>query len=162
MYRASLLLLLTALPAWATDTFPSTIQSKYSLGDLPPELCALCHTNGITGSGTVNTPFGRALRMRGLQPSDETSLRAALDALAAESVDSDGDGVTDVAELMAGTSPNIAQAMADGGMGGGGGGGGGTVVHPPPRFGCGAAVVPELLFFAAFVPLLRSRKRKGC
>ncbi len=159
MYRASLLLLLTALPAWATDTFPSAIQAKYSLADLPPELCALCHTNGITGTGTVNTPFGRAMRMRGLMPSDEASLSAALDSLATEMVDSDGDGVTDVAELMAGTSPNVPAAPPDGGTGGGGGT---TVVVAPLRFGCGASVVPELLLLAAFVPLLRSRRRKGC
>lgn len=163
----SLLLLLAAAPAFATDTFPATIQNKYTLGDLPPELCALCHTNGITGSGTVNTLFGRALRMRGLMPNDAASLNAALDALATEAVDSDGDGVTDVAELMAARSPNVRQAATGGGAGGGtgagggGGGGGDVIVIPPPRFGCGASVVPELLFFAAFVPLLRKRRRKS-
>ncbi len=164
MYRVSLLLLVIAAPAFATDTFPATIQTKYGLADLPPELCALCHTNGITGTGTVNTPFGRAVRMRGLLPNDAASLNAALDALAADAVDSDNDGVTDVAELMAGTSPNVANAMpTDGGTGGGtGGGGGGVIVIPPPKFGCGAAVVPGLLFFAALLPLLRSRKRKPC
>jgi hypothetical protein len=30
----------------------------------------------------------------------------------------------------------------------------------PPKFGCGAAVVPELLFLAALVPLLRRRSRR--
>jgi hypothetical protein len=162
MYRVSLLVLLMAAPAWATDMFPAAIQNKYMLGDLPPELCALCHTNGITGSGTVNTPFGRAMRMNGLLPNDTASLNAALDALAAASVDSDGDGVTDVAELMAGTSPNVANMMAmDGGTGGGGGGGGSVVQVPPVKFGCGGSVVPEVLFFAALAPLLRSRRRKS-
>lgn len=156
MKRTSLLLFLAAAPAWATDTYPATIQNKYSLADLPPELCALCHTNGITGAGTVNTPFGRALRMRGLVANDTASVNAALDALATENVDSDGDGVTDVAELMAGTSPNVASM----GTGGGAGGGGGTTVLPPPRFGCGAAVVPELLFLAALFPLLRRRRAR--
>ena len=165
MYRVALLLLVIAAPAFATDTFPATIQTKYGLSDLPPELCALCHTNGITGSGTVNTPIGRALRMRGLTANNAASLNAALDALATDAVDSDNDGVTDVAELMAGTSPNVANAMTGGGAGGGtgggeGGGGGSVIIIPPPKFGCGAAVVPELLFFAGLVPLLRSRKRK--
>ncbi|MDP1825308.1 MAG: thrombospondin type 3 repeat-containing protein [Archangium sp.] len=157
MKRTSLLLFLVAVPAWATDTYPAVIQNKYSLAELPPELCALCHTNGITGAGTVNTPFGRAVRMRGLVANDTATLNAALDALATESVDSDGDGVTDVAELMAGTSPNVA-SMGTGG--GAGGGGGSTTVIPPPRFGCGAAVIPELVFLAALFPLLRRRRAR--
>lgn len=160
MYRLSLLLLVLSAPAWATDMFPAAIQNKYMLGDLPPELCALCHTNGITGAGTVNTPFGRALRMNGLLPNDTASLNAALDALQTAMVDSDGDGVTDIDELIAGTSPNVANMMmADGGTGGGGGA---VVVVPPVKFGCGGSVVPGVLFFAALVPLLRSRRRKPC
>ncbi len=157
MFRVSLVLLLIAAPAWATDNFPAAIQNKYMLADLPPELCALCHTNGITGSGTVNTPFGRAMRMNGLLPNDTASLNAALDALAAANIDSDGDGVTDVAELMAGTSPNVANMMGTGG--GSGGGGGSVVVVPPVKFGCGGSVVPEMLFLASLVPLLRRRRK---
>lgn len=161
--RISLFLLLLAAPAYATDAYPGAISTKYGLTDLPPELCALCHVNGITGVGTVNTPFGKALRMRGLVLNDNASLNAALDALATDNVDSDGDGVTDVAELMAATSPNVPQARADGGTGGSGGGGGSAVIlPPPPRFGCGASVVPGLLFFAALLPLLRSRRQKPC
>lgn len=162
MYRIALLLLLLAAPAWATDAFPGAIQTKYMLADLPPEICALCHVNGITGVGTVNTPFGRAMRMRGLVLNDNVTLNAALDALAAESVDSDGDGMTDVAELMAGTSPNVPQAGSGGGAGGGGGGGGSSVFVPPPRYGCGGSVVPGLFFIAGLLPLLRSRRRKPC
>ena len=158
MYRTALFLLLLAAPAWATDAFPGAIQSKYMLADLPPELCALCHVNGITGVGTVNTPFGKSMRMNGLLPNDTASLNAALDALAAASVDSDRDGMTDVAELMAGRSPNVAQS----GSGGGSGGGGGSLFVPPPRFGCGASVVPALFFLAGLLPLLRSRRKKPC
>ncbi len=157
MDRTSLLLLLVlALPAWASDTFPAVIQNKYSLASQPPESCALCHTNFVTGLGTVNTPFGKAARLHGLVATNTAALNAALDAMATELTDSDGDGVTDVAELMAGTSPN--QGSGTGG-GAGGGGGGGTVL-PPPRYGCGASVVPELLFFASLLPLLRSRRRR--
>jgi len=157
MYRTSLVLLLLAAPAWASDTFPAAIQNKYGLGMQPPELCALCHTNGITGLGTVNTPFGKAVRMHGAVAGDTAALNAALDAMAADATDSDADGVTDVAELMAGTSPNVGSGT---GGGAGGGGGGGTVL-PPPRYGCGAEVVPGLLFVAGLLPLLRSRRRRG-
>lgn len=153
MHRTALLMVLIAVPAWASDTYPAAIQNKYSLAAPPPESCSLCHTNGITGVGTVNTPFGRSMRMRGLVSQEVASLNAALDALAAASVDSDGDGVTDVAELMAGTNPNVGPS----GTGGGAGGGGGTVV-PPPRYGCGAEVVPELAFLAALLPLRRRRR----
>lgn len=156
MLRTSLFLFLVAAPAWASAQFPPTIKAKYSLAAEPP--CAICHTNGITGIGTVNTLFGTALRMHGLVAGSDASLNAALDALAAQNVDSDGDGVTDVAELMAGTDPNTAPASTDGGTGGGGGGG--TVIGPP-KFGCGASVVPELLFLTALVPLLRRRSGGG-
>lgn len=156
MYRTSLLLLALSAPAFASDTFPPFIQNKYSLASQPLELCALCHTNGITGLGTVNTPFGKAVRMHGLVAGDTATLNAALDAMATEGVDSDGDGVTDVAELMADTSPNV----SSGGTGGGAGGGGGGTVLAPPRYGCGASVVPGLLFFASLLPLLRSRRRQ--
>ena len=84
MYRTSLFLLALAAPALASDTFPAAIQNKYSLAAQPPELCALCHTNGITGLGTVNTPFGKAVRMRGAVTTDVAALNAALDAMAKE------------------------------------------------------------------------------
>lgn len=154
-----LLFLIGPASAWATAEFPSAIQSQLGLGDLPSELCGLCHTNGNGQSGTVNTPFGRSMRMRGLLPNDRASLDAALAALATENVDSDGDGVSDVTELMAATSPNVVNAPTGGGSGGTGGG---SVVIEPVRFGCGAAVVPELLFFVALRPLLRSRRRQRC
>jgi hypothetical protein len=156
MLRTSLLLFLLAPPALASSQFPGVIKTKYTLAAEPP--CALCHTNGITGVGTVNTLFGTNLRMRGLVSGSDASLIAALDTAAGQNLDSDGDGVTDVAELMAGTDPNT--APSDGGTGGGTGGGGGTVLGPP-RFGCGATVVPELLFLAALLPLLRRRSKRG-
>jgi len=157
MFRTSLFLLLASAPVWASAQFPTTIKTKYSLAAEPP--CAICHTNGITGIGTVNTPFGTAMRMHGLVAGSDASLNTALDAMAAAGVDSDGDGVTDVDELKAGTDPNVAPPSTDGGMGGGTGGGGGTVVGPP-KYGCGATVVPELLFLAGLVPLLRRRSRR--
>ncbi len=163
MLRNALLFMLLAAPAWATDQFPGVIKTRYSLASAPA--CNLCHTNGITAIGTVTTRFGASLRARGLVANDVASLNSALDALATGMVDSDGDTVTDVAELMAGTDPNTATAAVDGGTGGGGGGGGGAgggggTTAGPLRYGCGASVVPELLAFGLLVPLLRRRARR--
>lgn len=163
--RLPLLVVAVALPAFATAEFPGAIQTHLSLAAPPAQSCALCHTNGITGAGTVNTPIGRALRMQGMLANDTASLVAALDALDAAGTDSDLDGVGDVAELRAGTNPNVAQAPADGGMGGGagggtgGGGGGEPEVLPPPKFGCGGAVAPGLAVVAALGLLQRRRRR---
>ncbi len=68
----------------------------------------------------MTTPFGTSMRARGLVAQNTQSLDTALDALAAEHTDSDGDGVGDIDELKAGTNPNSA--------------GGGVV--PPPTYGC--------------------------
>ncbi len=58
--------------------------------------------------GTVNTPFGTAMRARGLLAYDEPSLLAALDRMATEMVDSDGDGTPDIEELRMAQDPNAA------------------------------------------------------
>ena len=47
------------------------------------------------------------MRARGLVAQNLGSLDTALDALAAENTDSDGDGVPDIDELKAGTDPNV-------------------------------------------------------
>ena len=150
MPKAIALTSLIATVAWATPEFPSAIQAKYSLS--APPLCELCHTNGDTRIGSVTTPIGAALRQRGLRMGDTTSLNAALDRLEVEGVDSDGDGVTDVAELIAGTNPNVREAAA-------GGGSGSTVEDlPPTRFGCGASVAGFFPFALGASLLLRRRR----
>ena len=103
-FAALAALLLGANVASATSNFPAAVRTKLSLSYDPP--CSLCHTNGITGRGTVTTPFGKAMLARGLVASDETALNAALDKMVAEKVDSDLDGTTDIDELKAGTNPN--------------------------------------------------------
>ncbi|HVJ94264.1 MAG TPA: thrombospondin type 3 repeat-containing protein [Labilithrix sp.] len=92
-----------ALPARATPTFPDVIEEK--LGLTTQLRCSLCHA-GTPSRGTVSTPFGRAMRSRGMEAYDENSVRVAIDALTAEKKDSDGDGVSDVDELKEGTDPN--------------------------------------------------------
>jgi hypothetical protein len=160
MFRTAFMVsFLVATSALASGGYPDAVRAKLSLAAAPPQSCALCHTNGITGAGTVNTLFGTAMRARGLTGGENaTSLNTALDTMAADAVDSDGDGTTDVGELMAGRNPNTVDGMStDGGTGGGSGGDGST---PSLKYGCGAAVVPELLALAGLVPLLRRRRAR--
>jgi hypothetical protein len=147
-------LALIAAPAGATPNFPSAIASHLGLATSPD--CTLCHV-GPTQIGTVVTPFGTSMRARGLVMYDEKSLTTALDALAAEKKDSDGDGTPDIDELRAGTDPNTA---------GDGTGGTGTPAPDEPRYGCGAHVAPStrgpgavasLAFAAVFTALARRR-----
>ncbi len=145
----ALALLLLPGRAAATPNFPGAIRSELQLSRTPD--CSLCHV-GPQQVGTVNTPFGRSMRSRGLVFYDEASLRRALAALDAERIDSDGDGTPDIDELEAGADPNVAGAGGGGGGDGGGGGGGGggdggggggdappDVPPSPPEYGCSSS-----------------------
>ena len=132
--------------AHASSAFPGEVRSHLALSYTPD--CGICHSNGQTGFGTVNTPFGTSMRSRGLMAGNTASVDAALDALAAEHKDSDGDGVGDIDELKAGTNPNVA--------------GGGNV--PPVSYGCfdvtGQPGSPLALLPAALGLLLGSVHRR--
>ena len=139
--------LVVATPALASDVYPARIQLELSLAAEPP--CTTCHASDLGGFGTVVQPFGQSMMARGLVAGDEQSLVNALAALSAEGTDSDGDGVGDIDELIAGTDPNSAGGLA-----------------PPPEYGClgnvtaGTRASPwPLLPLAAFALL---RRRAGC
>ena len=104
--------------AHGSSIFPPEIRAHLSLSYTPA--CTLCHNTPSGGFGTVTTPFGQSMRARGLVAQNLGSLDTALDALAAEHTDSDGDGVADIDELKAGSDPNVA--------------GGGSAT--PPTYGC--------------------------
>ncbi|HXK19541.1 MAG TPA: thrombospondin type 3 repeat-containing protein [Polyangiaceae bacterium] len=93
---------LVSAPARAVPQFPRTIASQLQLSYDPP--CSVCHLGNKTSSVTVTTPFGYALRERGL--SGRQSLPGALTRLADDHADSDGDGAADTVELKNGTDPN--------------------------------------------------------
>lgn len=120
-------MLLVAL-AFATPDFPSAMEGAVPMPCAPT--CVVCHTTAAGGAGTITQPFGVAMVDRGLIAYDVASLEAALAAVEADGVDSDGDGTGDVAELAEGADPN---GVAD------------FCAVPAPEYGCfgtgsGAAV----------------------
>ncbi len=125
---------LCALPASAVPRFTGVIASQLQLDYAPP--CSVCHLTNKTDGATVTTPFGYALRARGLADGD--SLPLALTQLATDRADSDGDGVSDVDELKSATDPN-SRANAS------------LVGVADPSFGCStkgpAPTAPALLLF---------------
>jgi hypothetical protein len=146
-----------ALDARATPNFPSALRIAESLASDPP--CGLCH-RGTPGVGTVTTPFGISMRQRGLVMYDEATLRAALAAMRAEGVDSDGDGTPDLDELAVGTDPNVAAPTSSSE-------GGGAPTNKwigEPVYGCSAGAKSaglDVWTALAVLGVLLPRKRRG-
>jgi Bacterial TSP3 repeat len=105
-----LLALSLAPHAAASKTFPAALRNKLGLAELPyaPMGCQLCHQDDNGGVRTATKPFGRSVLKDGAAGGSVPSLLAALNTLEAEGTDSDGDGIGDIAELKAGTDPNVA------------------------------------------------------
>lgn len=104
-----------------SDGYPAEIQRHLSLSYAPK--CELCHA-GADG-GVVSTPFAASMKARGMRGGgDLAALDAALDAMAKDRVDSDGDGAIDVDELAYGGDPNVATHAEGSG--------------PSPGYGCAA------------------------
>jgi hypothetical protein len=103
----------------AMPTFPSEIQSYLHLSYTPQ--CTLCHAS-LSGGGPVVTPFGEAMQAAGLTMSGGSTLTNALDTLAKNKTDSNGNGISDIDELKAGNNPNPDKT--------------------PVQYGCGAKIAP--------------------
>ncbi len=102
-----------APPAAASASFPQQLRQGLGATELPygPLGCQLCHQDDAGGYRTATKPFGRAVLAAGTMGGSVPSLLAALSTLDAAGTDSDNDGTGDIAELRAGTDPNLAETM---------------------------------------------------
>lgn len=173
---AGAIVALSPSPAGAKSSYPSYIQEFFcgnSFGNAgrsgctqayapqspvctdrsqPEPPCRLCHIQGTTGSGTIQTPFGVSMLARGLSGGN-TSVCSALSAMATDNVDSDGDGKTDVAELETFGDPNTAANVS-------------WAEEPTPSYGCGVAsgsrggwLATSVSMLAAAFVVRRTRRR---
>lgn len=103
--------LVVAAPASASVAFPEALRQELELTAVVPPApgCQLCHRDDVGGLKTVTTPFGRSMMASGATAVSVPALLGALRALEANGTDSDGDGVSDVAELRAGMDANVGQ-----------------------------------------------------
>lgn len=126
-------MLLIAL-AFATSNFPSALESDLAMPCTPA--CTVCHTTNGGGGGTVTQPFGVELTSRGMTASNEQKLSDALTQMAADGVDSDGDGLPDTEALAQGIEPNTGASFCGsllpkyGCLGGASGGAAGLLLLP--------------------------------
>ena len=162
---------LSVTRAEASLNYPEAIQDHLGLTMLPE--CTLCHATELGGDGTVDEPFGLTANMLGAGGDNDTSsLIVALNQMQSRNTNSDGDFVGDVAELRAGTDPNVYDASP--GAGGAAGDAGGPPIPvpappggdlPEPQTGCStsgtspsdAAVLLLALLFSAFAARIASR-----
>jgi hypothetical protein len=90
--------------AFATTSFPTVIRTELGLDSTPS--CSTCHASSV-GGGEANKPFGIATKAAGTIKFNDATLKTALAKLTTDKTDSDGDGQGDIAELKAGTDPNV-------------------------------------------------------
>lgn len=123
----TLAVLVWVAPAAASDEYPAALRAATGAPCPPP--CTVCHLTMNGGSGTAVKPFAEAMIQAGLDGEDESLVETAVETLEKKSpkVDSDEDGVDDLAELAAGRDPNLTGA--------------GDLCGP--EYGCGARVEPN-------------------
>lgn len=122
--------------ALAKPNFPNQIKQHLGLASEPG--CILCHGSDA-GGGPVSQPFGQAMLAAGLTASGGDSLTGALDKLAADKTDSDGNGISDIDEIKQGLDPNPDKPPIQYGCGGG-------RISPPVRLGWSATAAGTLTF----------------
>ncbi len=104
-----------AFAAWAhaaqaREQFPRVIARELNARQDPA--CSVCHLGAKTSGATVFTAFAWTMRAHGMSGSPST-LQSAIARVKADNVDSDGDGVPDCQEIVAGTDPNAPGTATD-------------------------------------------------
>jgi len=141
-WTVAALALLGPAAAFASANYPGAVRSE--LGSEAVPACTLCHVTLAGGAGTVNTKFGVSVREAGLTGGGNTAaLATSLSALETSAKDSDVDGEPDIAELKAGTDPNV---------------GGGEEPPLRPEYGCHLAGGSPLLALLALATWRRPRR----
>jgi hypothetical protein len=136
-------LLLISGVAVASPSYPVLIQQDLG-GTTCAPACTICHRDNNGGTGTVVTPFGRNMMGLGLVAESPAALKHALTLEEQAGTDSSGDGITDIAALMACQDPNVFEAV-DGGVAGEGGpvGNPDQFTDPTPEYGCSMGRAPN-------------------
>ncbi len=114
-----------ARPAFAQPNYPAVVREHLAAARKPP--CKVCHANGVTGFGTVTTPFGVEMIGKGARAFNEDSVRNALDTLTLYPTDSShlrDMKPNDIEVLRRGGDPNDASPI--------------YLIEEPP-YGCGGA-----------------------
>jgi hypothetical protein len=128
LLETSIVLLVAVVPsvASAMPVFPGYVQAALMLDYTPP--CTICHV-GTPAINTAHTAFADAMQARGLNiDSTPAGVAMALAKMAADKVDSDHNGMTDVAELEAGEDPNTGDVI--------------NLSGPLTAYGCAAQLAP--------------------
>jgi hypothetical protein len=166
-FALGLAFVLTSGVAGASSSFPPAITKDLGLTCPSDPPCTICHKTLNGGYGTVNTSFGQQMMMFGLSAESTVGLRNALDQERATNWDSDGDGDTDIAALIACRDPNLPDP--DAGSAGEGGAprrAGSGLNDPTPEYGCGIGHAPDregtaaALTVGAVLVLSRRRSRR--
>ena len=135
--------------AHAIPPYPGDLQTALDLSYTPQ--CALCHQGGVTGLGTVTTPFGVSMRKYGLTD-DPSTFTGALDQMESNNVDSVGRGFSDIEALKMDINPDTVPPNA-------------IPTSPlPPSYGCsasGAGATRGSFWMAGMIAMLGVTRRRN-